>query len=192
MASPSKFQIPKLPPGISIERAYTDMMRYLMGNTQKYFESTTPNGAETWARVRDEMIIIFATPNGWDLHQHGILRGAAVKAGIATQENAERLVRFMTEAEAAVHYALMHYSAAWLQDNTIFAVVDAGGSTVDTTVYQCTLTSPLRLQEVSASQCIQVRCTFRRLYSSRYHVNISIRQVEFSSIAGSRSYCQPA
>ena len=70
------------------------------------------------------------------------------------------------EAEASLHYIMSaHQNLNWLQvpsslcdrlirqTGTIFAVCDAGGSTVDTAVYRCGSTSPLRLVEHCAPGC---------------------------------------
>ena len=157
MPRPEHFEIPDLPPGVTVHHAYRDIMKYLMENTQKFFEKTTPNGEATWKRLRDKMIIILPTPNGWDLREQAILRTAAVEAEIVAPKDADLLIHFVTEAEAAVHYALARYPERWIDKDTVFSVVDAGGSTVDITVYKCSSTSPLRLREVCPSQCIQVR-----------------------------------
>ena len=43
----------------------------------------------------------------------------------------------------------------------MFAVVDAGGSTVDSTLYECKETTPkLILEEVCASECVQAGSVF--------------------------------
>ena len=43
----------------------------------------------------------------------------------------------------------------------MFAVVDAGGSTVDSTLYKCKKTTPkLILEEVCASECVQAGSVF--------------------------------
>jgi hypothetical protein len=132
------------------------MMGYLMKHTQRFFEATTPNGAEIWARVRDTIVIVLATPNAWDIRQQATLRNAAIMASLVTQEKAGQLLQFVTEAEASVHYVLSHRPGTWLQDRTLFAVVDCGGSTVDTTVYRCIATSPLSLKEACRSESVQV------------------------------------
>ncbi|KIM23492.1 hypothetical protein M408DRAFT_27841 [Serendipita vermifera MAFF 305830] len=151
----SRSEIPPLPKGVTIEQVYADLMRYLMVNTQRFFEMTTPNGAEIWARLRDIMVIVLATPNGWDIREQAKLREAAIKASLVTKENAGHLLQFVTEAEASVHYALAQHSSQWLRNKTVFAVVDCGGSTIDTTIYRCMSTSPLSLYETCPSQCVQ-------------------------------------
>jgi len=71
-------------------------------------------------------------------------------------------LRFVTEGEASVHYALDYtQSAQWLRKGVVFAVVDAGGSTVDSTLYECKETTPkLILEEVCASECVQAGSVF--------------------------------
>jgi hypothetical protein len=142
--------------GITIERVYADMMGYLMKHTQGFFEKTTPKGAEIWERVRDTIVIVLATPNGWDIREQATLRKAAIRASLVTEENAGQLLQFVTEAEASVHYVLAQHAGAWLKKRAVFAVIDCGGSTVDTTVYRCVSTSPLSLHEACPSECVQV------------------------------------
>jgi long-subunit acyl-CoA synthetase (AMP-forming) len=154
-----------LPAGITIEQVYADLMKYLMENTQRFFEVTIPNGAETWARVRDTIVIVLATPNGWDIREQAVLRKAAITASLVTEENAAQLLQFVTESEASVHYALAQDPGKWLKKKTVFAVMDCGGSTVDTTVYRCVSTSPVHLVEACPSACVQV---FQPLHPPRH------------------------
>ena len=71
-------------------------------------------------------------------------------------------MRFVTEGEASVHYTLDYtQSVQWLRKGALFAVVDAGGSTVDSTLYACKETTPkLILEEVCASECVQAGSVF--------------------------------
>jgi hypothetical protein len=151
-----EFEIPPLPAGITVERVYADLMKYLMDNTKLFFERTTEGGPDIWARLRETIVIVLATPNGWDIREQETLRKAAIMASLVTEENAEQLLQFVTESEASVHYALDNKRGEWLKKRTIFAVIDCGGSTVDTTVYRCISTNPLRLSEVCPSECVQV------------------------------------
>jgi hypothetical protein len=158
-----KFKIPPLPTGITIDQAYADLMKYLMLHTRRFFETTTANGAEIWERVRDTIVVVLATPNSWSMREQAILRKAAIKASLVTEEDASHLLQFVTEAEASVHYALAQDRCEWLEEGTIFGVIDCGGSTVDTTIYCCESTSPLALRETCPNECVQVEFTFLKL-----------------------------
>ncbi|KIM23512.1 hypothetical protein M408DRAFT_262801 [Serendipita vermifera MAFF 305830] len=155
MSTTQAFEIPPLPVGVSIERVYADIMRYLMDGTQRFFERTIPNGPEIWARVRNTIIVVLATPNGWGIREQVVLRNAAIRASLVKEETAGQLVQFVTESEASVHYALAYPDSRWLKRNVIFAIIDCGGSTADTTVYRCVSTDPLSLKEACPSECIQ-------------------------------------
>jgi hypothetical protein len=161
-----QFKIPPLPTGITIERAYADLMKYLMVHTRAFFEATTANGKDIWERVRENIIIVLATPNSWGMREQAILRKAAIMAPLVTAENASHLLQFVTEAEASVHYALAQDRCEWLKKDTVFGVIDCGGSTVDTTIYCCESTSPLGLREACPSECVQVEFTLLNLVAT--------------------------
>jgi hypothetical protein len=154
----STFEIPPLPSRVTVEKVYTDFMKYLIVNTQKCFEESIPNGQAVWRRLRETMVVVLTTPNGWDLAQQGTLRNAAIAVGLVKEGNAHELLDFVTEGEASVHYALAYsQSKTWLFPGSMFAVVDAGGSTVDSTLYECKSTDPkVILEEVCPSGCVQV------------------------------------
>lgn len=149
------FEIPPLPTGVTLERVYEDIMRYLMKNAQKFFEMTIPNGAAIWSRLCDAIVIVLATPNEWGVYEQATLRKAAISASLVTETNEGHLLQFVTESEASVHYALANPRSEWLTQGTVFAVVDCGGSTVDTTVYRCTSVDPLNLEEACPGECVQ-------------------------------------
>lgn len=154
----AKLEIPPLPRWVTLVEVYSSFLRYLYQNTRAFFVGKTPNGEQIWRRLESSMAIILATPNGWDASQHAFLRRAAIKGGLVDEENADERLDYVTEGEASVHYALTHsQSRAWLREGVIFAVVDAGGSTVDSTLYECKgITPKLILEEVCASECVQV------------------------------------
>ncbi|KIM25121.1 hypothetical protein M408DRAFT_26521 [Serendipita vermifera MAFF 305830] len=158
----SGFEVPALPPSITVERVYADFMKYLMINLEDSFKQNIPNGAAIWKRLRDTMVVILTTPNGWDFSQQNVLRNAVVKAGVVSEEKTFDLLEFVTEGEASVHYVLAYsQSKTWLASDTLFAVIDAGGSTVDSTIYDCKSTEPkVVLEEACESGCIQAGGVF--------------------------------
>ncbi|KAG8795041.1 hypothetical protein FRC17_008191, partial [Serendipita sp. 399] len=150
-------EIPPLPPNIPLSRIYSDLLKYLFNHTERIFVNNTPGGRNIWDRLRNQIAIVLATPNGWDTRQQLFMRDAVVAAGVIGKDQADELVDYITEGEASVHYALAHsHSKLWLKKGVKFAVTDAGGSTVDSTLYECKEHTPkLVLEEVRASECIQ-------------------------------------
>lgn len=156
MPTPPDLHIPDLPDEITIEKVYGDFMHYLMENTRRFFESTTPNGAAIWSRGRQKAIIILTVPSTWGSRQREVLTNAAIHAGLFAERDAVDLLHFVTQAEASLHFALLNRTAAWLEVDSPFALMDIDGSTVDAGVYDCTSTSPTELREVFVSDCILV------------------------------------
>jgi hypothetical protein len=157
--SAPNIEIPPLPSYVTLKRVYVDFLGYMFKSTKIFFENNTLNGSRIWSRLEDRIVVILATPNGWDITQQGFLREAAMQAGLVTQANAKAQLEFVTEGEAAVHYVLAYQKHDWLESGPLFIVADAGGSTVDSTLYECKAVKPqLILREMCASECIQV-CT---------------------------------
>ncbi|ELU36997.1 hypothetical protein AG1IA_08970 [Rhizoctonia solani AG-1 IA] len=125
-----------LPPGISLLRVYSDFLGYLIRHTQTFFEDRIIDGRLIWQKHRPSMQFIIAHPNGWGIREQAFLRTAATNAGLVTNATAATCIRFVTEAEASVHFCIYHTNlGSRLKPGMKFAVCDAGGSTVDTTVY---------------------------------------------------------
>ncbi|ELU36973.1 hypothetical protein AG1IA_08996 [Rhizoctonia solani AG-1 IA] len=150
-----------LPPGVGLQQIYSDFLEYLLKHTKIYFEDRMLDGKKMWEKYGPEMEVVIAHPNGWGIREQTFLRSAAVAAGFAMASK----VRFVTEAEASVHFCIHHTNlgdAMRFQPGTNFAVCDAGGSTVDTTLYSVASISPtLKLEEKRASAC-EWLCCFHR------------------------------
>ncbi|KAL5632743.1 hypothetical protein ACGC1H_005633 [Rhizoctonia solani] len=146
-----------LPYGVTLEQVYTDFLKYLFMHTERYFKDRILHGNLLCPRYRSTMEFIIAHPNAWSTREQAFLRKATLQAGLVNSSNASSNVRFVTEAEASVHYCLHDSSImSHLKLGTNFAVCDAGGSTVDTTLYSITATSPLfKIEEKHAPGCVQ-------------------------------------
>ncbi|KAG8792439.1 hypothetical protein FRC12_006086 [Ceratobasidium sp. 428] len=107
------------------------------------------------------MEVVIARPNGWGIREQTFLRAVAIEAGLALASSPHK-IRFMTEAEASVHFCIYHTNlGSRLQLGAKFAVCDAGGSTVDTTVYLVIAARPvLKIEEARASACVQAGAIF--------------------------------
>ena len=119
------------------------------------------------------MDVVIAHPNGWGLKEQDFLRKAAVAAGYATSQNAQSQIKFVSEAEASVHFCILQLDLnstmnvssgsslsrqlliGFAKSGIDFIVCDAGGSTVDTTAYGVKTKIPvLQLEEKKASDCM--------------------------------------
>ncbi|KAL8292780.1 hypothetical protein RQP46_001392 [Phenoliferia psychrophenolica] len=151
---PSPFEIPPLPPKVTIEQIYSEFFKYLFDNAKAWFETNTPDGEGIWKRLGAQIKLVVAHPNSWSVNEQGVLKRAIERDSVV----------FVTESEASVHFGLeyaRHDTTDWLSTNELFAVVDAGGSTVDTCMYEVTATLPkLLLREAKTSDCTQCGAIF--------------------------------
>lgn len=174
---------PSLPTGVNIHQVYRDFIRFLYEAARDCLLLTAFDGSGVWHRLKDAIVLVFAIPNAWELEVQSIIRDAVRAANVGHSD-----VQFVTEAEAAVHYALQYNGdGEWLQVGTTFLVVDAGGSTVDSTLYTCTATAPrLTLKEARIPICQQAGAIFvdyemERLLSKRLH-EIQFNMQDFPEI----------
>lgn len=178
---PVNFGIPPLPVGVSLQMVYVDLLRYVWKAVRAFFEERyrLSNGPAVWKRLHDDIVIVLCVPNGWDISQHTFLRTAAIEAGLVTETNADRRLDFITEAEASVHFAMEYTEGSnWLKKGAMFAIMDAGGSTVDSTLYECKSISPLQLEEVCASECIQAGGVFVDC-AAQYFLKTKLRDTKY-------------
>ncbi|KAF8597346.1 hypothetical protein BDV93DRAFT_596743 [Ceratobasidium sp. AG-I] len=169
MAPASGFQLEALPSGVSISQIYTDLFQYLYSHTKLFFEERNLDGKQTWRSLSRNMKIVVAYPNGWGARQQGVLRSAAVQAGLSSESSAHERIVFVSEAEASLQYCMELMQTSSLAVGTNIVICDAGGSTVDTTVYNVTKNNPmLRLHEVKSSACIQAGSIFVDAKAERY------------------------
>ncbi|QRW20299.1 hypothetical protein RhiXN_09274 [Rhizoctonia solani] len=166
MQSKYALKLDALPPGVGLQQIYSDFLEYLLKHTKIYFEDRMLDGKKMWEKYGPEMEVVIAHPNGWGIREQTFLRSAAVAAGFAMASK----VRFVTEAEASVHFCIHHTNLGGvLRPGTNFAVCDAGGSTVDTTLYSVASISPtLKLEEKRASACVQAGAIFIDFEMERY------------------------
>lgn len=150
---------------------YTDFLRYLLQHTQFYFEKYVVGGEKEWKENSPNMLVVLCHPNGWSTREQHFLRQALHNVGAGYRSCK---INFVTEAEASVHFCMLHSSLSsslqvcetsgvnilnsdhgrLIQADTNLIVCDAGGSTIDTTAYYVEQTAPtLKLRESKASAC---------------------------------------
>ncbi|KAH7339944.1 hypothetical protein B0J17DRAFT_767609 [Rhizoctonia solani] len=185
-------KLERLPPGITLAQIYSDFMGYLLKHTKAFVEKRMALGKQTWEKYKPTMEVVIAHPNGWDTPEQAFLRKAAINSGFVDSDKAETQVQFVTEAEASVHYCIHHSNlGSKVQVGTNLAVCDAGGSTVDTTLYSVVATTPiLQLREARTSDTIQaggilVNMKFNEYFHKALNgLGLSSTQVEDFAKAG--------
>ncbi|KDQ12467.1 hypothetical protein BOTBODRAFT_176407 [Botryobasidium botryosum FD-172 SS1] len=163
MRTQQRINVDPLPPRVTVDQIYADFLGYLFSQTKRFFKERILDGSNTWETLASTIEFVIAHPNGWDIGEQGILRHAAVAANLVPSiYAAQERVHFVSEAEASVHFVLVHADLdKRLKVSDNFIVCDAGGSTVDTTLYTVDETAPLiRLKERRASACVQAGAIF--------------------------------
>jgi hypothetical protein len=87
-------------------------MRYLLQHTKPVFEDRIVDGKTIWENYHSDMVLIIAHPNGWGIREQEFLRKAAIEGGIIDAATAKARIRFVTEAEASVHYCIRYSNIA--------------------------------------------------------------------------------
>jgi hypothetical protein len=98
--------ISALPEGVTLQQIYSEFMGYLFKHTEPYFKKRIIDGSNIWESYKDSIAFVFGHPNGWGLREQEFLRKAAIKGGLVDAADAKNRVRFVTEAEASVHYCI--------------------------------------------------------------------------------------
>lgn len=118
---------PPLPANVTLEKVYTDFLRFTFDHAKQYFQTSTLDGNLLWDRLGRSFELVFAIPNGWSETQQNFLRTVIVAAGILPANFAQTRLSFVSEAEASVHFAVEHMNVAHLMRvGAVFAVLDAG------------------------------------------------------------------
>ena len=100
-------KIPPLPRGKAAIDIFADFLRYLHQCARTYIEETHANGIELWRTLEDRTDFILTHPNGWEGAQQGMMRTAAVQAGLIPDNgDGHSRLSFVTEGEASLHFCV--------------------------------------------------------------------------------------
>jgi hypothetical protein len=95
---PAGFSPTPLPDGITVDKVFCDQFAYVMKNIRAFIFKSHGGSEAYWEGLVSSMVVVLTTPNGWEgKHQHR-MRLAAVRAGLVTEANKNR-IRFVTEGE---------------------------------------------------------------------------------------------
>lgn len=103
--------LPEIPFHLTVEKIYSDFIRYLVAHTRTFFEDRTPNGRNVWLNLIEYADFVIAHPNGWGLKEQSVLRRAAIQADLVRPSDADARIHFVTEAEASVHFCVVNANA---------------------------------------------------------------------------------
>ncbi|KAF8552720.1 hypothetical protein OG21DRAFT_1498210 [Imleria badia] len=149
--------IPPLPRGKSVGHAVTDFIEYLFRCAETYIQESYPR--YIWQSVKDDIQFIFTHPNGWEGAQQQQMRRAVELAGLVpcTPDGRAR-VRFLTEGEAGLHFCIWDLFASGVPDHAKYSegqgvvVIDAGGGTIDLSMYSMKF-EPTSFEEIAPAEC---------------------------------------
>jgi hypothetical protein len=177
--------LPSLPRGISLVDVFADFMKYLFGCAESYIKDSHAFGGSVWDSVEEDIIFILSHPNGWGGAEQVTMRRAAVKAKLIpdTGEGHDR-VHFVTEGEASFNFCVNNgisgdamkvgtpiasrpVETDSLQVGNDVIILDAGGGTIDISGYAVEGRSPLRVDEIFASECTSTSLFHASLSNAR-------------------------
>jgi hypothetical protein len=144
--------IPPLPPGKSAVDILTDLIKYLYTNAKTYIQQH--HMGLHWKSIENSIEFVFSHPNGWEGLQQQKYREAIEGAGLipCTPEGRSR-VHMITEGEASLHYCVSSLPEE-LDDSgpQAIVIIDAGGGTIDLSVYSLTF-NPIVCKEIAPAEC---------------------------------------
>jgi hypothetical protein len=86
---------------------FADFLRYLHKCVREYIEQTHANGKDLWLSLETRTEYVLSHPNGWEGGQQGLMRKAAITAGLVPNTNSGRSrLTFVTEGEASLHFCI--------------------------------------------------------------------------------------
>lgn len=100
-------KIPPLPKGKAVVDVFADFLGYLHQCARMYIEETHANGADLWRSLETRTEFVLTHPNGWEGGQQGLMRKAAILAGLIPDTDDGRFrLSFVTEGEASLHFCI--------------------------------------------------------------------------------------
>lgn len=146
-----------IPTNKNPEDIFADYLAWIVGHVEKFISAHHQRGSQLVEETRSNRLLVLTHPNGWEGKQQGIMRKACIRARVVSDVNrASTLVKFVSEAEASMTYALMcNTMSTWNEVGSQIAIVDAGGGTIDLTAYRIDSTVPYNsVSEICIPQCM--------------------------------------
>lgn len=163
--------IPPLPEGLDAVRVLSDFMKYLFHCTRTYIVESHASGSDMWKSLEGHVEFVLTHPNGWEGRQQQQIRQAAKLAGLVPEgPDGQSRLHLLTEGEASLHFCVTTLFASDSFSTPIactddydeedatpgyegIAILDAGGGTVDMSVYSMSLSPSVSVEEVAPAEC---------------------------------------
>ena len=146
--------LPPLPPGKSAVDVLTDFIQYLFGCAKTYIQEH--HLAFSWSTIEHTIEYIFTHPNGWEGVQQQLYRRAIQRAGLISTPQGQSRIHLLTEGEASLHFCvsnLLSLETAIQAAPQGVVIIDAGGGTVDLSMFSMTST-PISGEEIAPAECM--------------------------------------
>ncbi|KAF8907433.1 hypothetical protein CPB85DRAFT_1254346 [Mucidula mucida] len=174
--------IPALPQGKTVLDIFADVLRYLFAAVKLYITETMPSGASLLSSVEHNIDFVLTHPNGWEGQQQGLMRRAAVVAGLIKDGIGQDRLQFVTEGEASLHFCINKNVLTKDQINGKgIIIVDAGGGTVDLSAYANKTNTDNAFEEIAPTECrLQGSVLVGR--RARAHIEAKLRNTKFGAV----------
>ncbi|KAG6332939.1 hypothetical protein ID866_6155 [Astraeus odoratus] len=188
--------IPPLPKGLAAVQVLSDFMEYLFKCARTYIIESHASGDIMWKSLENHIEFVLTHPNGWEGPQQQQIRRAAESAGLIPKgEDGQSRLRLLTEGEASLHFCVTTVLAEDSLGKTPIlcpaepeepnvqsdyqgvAIIDAGGGTIDMSIYSMKLSPSVSVEEIATAEC--------RLQGSVY-VTLRAQQFLKSKLANSK------
>ena len=149
-------------------------MKYLFRSARNYIVEMHASGSSMWRSLENQIEFVLTHPNGWEGPQQQQIRRAALIAGlVSSDDDGQSRLHLLTEGEASLHFCMTTVFSSDTfsktpilcsdesdgQDTTDdsdyqgIAIIDAGGGTVDMSVYSMTFSPSLSVKEIAPAEC---------------------------------------
>ncbi|KAI6046251.1 hypothetical protein EDC04DRAFT_2887938 [Pisolithus marmoratus] len=163
--------IPPLPEGLDAVRVLSDFMKYLLHCTRRYIMESHASGSEMWKSLENRTEFVLTHPNGWEGRQQQQIRHAAELAGLVPEgPDGQSRLHLLTEGEASLHFCVTTVLTSDALSTPIacgddydeqdtapgykgVAILDAGGGTVDMSVYSMNFSPSISVEEIAPAEC---------------------------------------
>ncbi len=93
--------------GKTVVEVFADFLCYIFRCTKTYVQESFPKGHQVWESVENDIHFVLTHPNGYEAHQQGLMRQAALLAGLVPDQGAAlSRISLVTEGVANLHHCI--------------------------------------------------------------------------------------